>query len=67
MSIENPFDETRKAVTQAREILRACDDVAADMARLLVGRLDHCSPYILAKLKMELRNFNAHTGKWNNK
>jgi hypothetical protein len=63
--MDNPFDETRRAVSEAKAILRAVDNVSRDMAHLLVGRLRQCSAYDLAKLKKELANFNAHTSNWN--
>ncbi len=61
----NIFDEMRRAVSEAQATLRAADNIADSMARLLVGRLRHVSStYILVKLKKELRDFNAHTGRW---
>jgi hypothetical protein len=62
--MDNPFDETRKAVGEAKAILRAVDNVSRDMGHLLVGRLRQCSSYDLADLKKELANFNAHTRRW---
>lgn len=62
--MSNPFDEIRTAVREAREQLKAADNSAGDMAALLVGRLRHCSPYVLGKLKRELRDFNMATKEW---
>lgn len=58
------LDEMRQAVQEARNVLSAADDVADDMARLLRGRLKKVSPYVLAQLKRELKNFNIHTSQW---
>jgi hypothetical protein len=60
----NPFDEVRTAVNQARELFRAADDQANNMAALLEGRLRKVNPYWLKRLKKELHDFNAATGKW---
>lgn len=63
--MSNPFDEIRRAVNDASTQLRAADEVATDMARLLDGRLRRVtSTYALARLKAQLRDFNIHTGKW---
>ena len=45
----NQFDQMRAAVKEARTTLYAADNVAHQIARMLVGRL---------------RQFNAHTGVW---
>lgn len=60
----NPFDEMRRAVQESKEIMRAADVVAGDAARLIVGRLRHCSSGTLEQLKRELRDFNMQTGQW---
>jgi hypothetical protein len=62
--MENPFDETRAAVQQARAQIKAVDAISHAMADLLRGRLRHVSRYVLADLKKELQDFNAVTGKW---
>ena len=62
--MSNIFDETRYAVNQAKTTLRAADSVANDMAFLLIGRLHHCSPQTLVRLKRELKNFNSQTREW---
>lgn len=62
--MSNIFDETRRAVSQARETLRAADSVADDMAFLLRGRLRKVSRYNLQQLKRELNSFNSKTGQW---
>ena len=64
--MDNPFDEMRKAVANARAVLRAVEPVSNDMAQLLRGNLRHCQSWNLAALKRELRDFNIHTGKWRN-
>lgn len=61
----NAFDDVRAAVALANTQLAAADEVAVNMAGLLVGRLrkvyreDH-----LRALKRELADFNIQTGKW---
>lgn len=62
--MENPFDEIRHAVQQAKELDRAVASQAGAMATLLVGKLRHCPNYIVEQLKKELREFNIHTGEW---
>lgn len=63
--MSNPFDEIRRAVNDANQQLRAADEVATDLARLLDGRLRRVSSsYTLSRLKEQLRDFNMHTGKW---
>lgn len=62
--MENPFDEMRRAVQAARELNRAVDDQANNLADLLDGRLQHVSTWRLKKIKAQLRDFNAHTGNW---
>jgi hypothetical protein len=63
--MDNPWDTMRQAVRSARNTMRAADDVATDLARLLDGRLRTVgSGDVLARLKMELRHFNAHTKEW---
>lgn len=65
----NPFDDMRAAVAAAEMQLRAADDAADSMVRLLVGRLRHVNSYAgreaLKKLKRELHHFNIKTGAWN--
>ena len=61
----NQFDLMRQAINEARTTMNAADSVANDMASLLRGRLRRVdSGYILAQLKMELSDFNAHTKRW---
>ena len=66
--MSNPFDDIRLAVSEASQQLRAADETATDLARLLDGRLHHVnSSAILGKLKKQLKDFNMHTGKWMDK
>ena len=66
--MSNPFDDVRVAVQDARAKLRAADSVAYSMAELLRGRLRQVdSKYLLRALKSELRQYNANTGKWDEK
>lgn len=58
------YDQMREAVMQAQATMRAADNVADDMARILRGRLRKVSTWHLKRLKKELSQFNAHTGTW---
>jgi hypothetical protein len=59
------FDEMCKAVNQAKVQLNLVDSIAGKLASLLVGRLRHVdSGWVLAQLKTQLRDFNAHTKTW---
>ena len=62
--MNNPFDEIKAAVQNARLLNRAIDRQANTLASLLVGRLHNVSDYHLKLLKKELRDFNIHTGRW---
>lgn len=62
--MDNPFDAMREAVQQARELNRAVDTQANNLADLLDGRLQHVSKYRLQRLKAQLQRFNATTGAW---
>ena len=53
-----------QAVQAANAELQRADSLADDLARLLVGRLRHVSPFVLARLKAELRDFNMQTKRW---
>ena len=57
--------EVAKSIREAEETLKAADDNATQMARILKGRLRKVwNSETLASLKKELSQFNAHTGKW---
>jgi len=56
--------DIRKEINKAKSTLRNADTVANEIADILPGRLRHVSNYNLKKLKMELKDYNAHTGKW---
>lgn len=62
--MENPFDEMRRAINQARAINNAADNAANSIVDLLDGRLRQVSPYRLSKIKKQLRDFNMHTKEW---
>lgn len=62
--MSNVFDDMRDAIKDAEITLRAADNVAYDLARMLVGRLRKCGRYHLASLKRELHEFDSRTGKW---
>lgn len=48
----------------ADHTMRAADSVANSMADAIQGRLRKVSRHTLKKLKRELSQFNAATGKW---
>jgi len=58
------LNEVQNAVSAANNTLRDADRVASQMAGMLSGRLRHVSPWALAELKRELRDFNMHTKEW---
>lgn len=61
----NVFDEMTQAMDEAALRMRAADDVADRMAKMLIGRLRRVnSGYALANLKRELRDFNMQTRTW---
>lgn len=60
----NQFDNFRAAMREARNAMSAADAVAEVMADALTGRLRKVSTWRLKKLKRELAQFNANTGKW---
>lgn len=62
--MSNKFDEMRQAVREAETTMRAADEVADDLARVLRGRLRKCRQYNLQALKRELQDFNIKTGRW---
>ena len=65
--MDNAFDEITKAIEQAKAVDSVCNRNANAMLEILIGRLRHCRPWNLAKLKRELRDFNIHTKQWQNK
>jgi hypothetical protein len=56
--------EMKQAINDAKQTIKAADDVANSIASILPGRLRHVSVWTLAQLKKELREFNAHTRRW---
>lgn len=60
----NPWDDLRDGLNQARELERAAQYYAAQMGRMLRGKLHHCNHSDLEALKRELSNYNLRTGKW---
>lgn len=65
--MDNPFDEMKRAVQQARETKLAVEQQANSMAALLAGNLRGVDSWYLKKLKQELRGYNMHTGRWTNR
>ena len=49
---------------EAKDTMRAADNVADSMAEIIEGRLRKVSPHYLKKLKREISQFNANTGRW---
>lgn len=60
----NAYDTMRQAMREANATMSAADSVANQMADMLIGRLRKCQSWYLKKLKKELSQYNAHTGKW---
>jgi len=59
------FSEMRSAVCEAEQTVRLADAMAANMTRLIVGRLRNVHDSdLLSALKKELSNYNVRTGKW---
>jgi hypothetical protein len=60
--------EMRQALTNARQTMNAADNVAAELAGMLPGRLRKISDTsTLIALKRELKDFNIQTGRWRDK
>lgn len=60
----NAWDQMQTALSEAKAITYQADLRANDMAAILHGRLRKVTPDRLRKLKRELSQFNAATGKW---
>lgn len=58
--------ELRDILCIVRNTQDAVDYNGNLMLDLLAGRLRQLSPYKLARIKRELKNFNAHTKTWKN-
>jgi hypothetical protein len=62
------FTEMQQALNEAEAELGRADMLATDLAKMLVGRLRKVNRYgLLESLKAELKNYNARTGRWNDK
>lgn len=61
---ENAYDLMRRAVNEANFVNKAANDAADTFAYLAKGRLRYVSHGTLKALKLELRNYNIHTGEW---
>ena len=59
------IDQVLQAIRAAKDTQRVADECADKAARVVVGRLRHCSAYVLTQLKRELRSFNMATREWN--
>jgi len=57
----------KREINEAKEQLRNADKLVKELAPILEGRLIHVSGVTLARLKKELRDFNAHTFQWKDK
>lgn len=67
--MQNVFDEVEREVNAARMAMLAVDRQAAQMAKLIAGRLrslesSYQNTSILRRLKAELKGFNMVTGTW---
>ena len=52
------------AFADAENTLAKADEIANQMARILVRRLRRVDGYLLENLKRELRSYNMQTGEW---
>lgn len=57
-------DAPQEVISEHRRFEHAVEDRRNQFAYLLTGRLRSVSPYNLRRLKKELSQFNAHTGRW---
>lgn len=62
--MSNVFDDMARALRDHAELQRAIVNNGNNMLRLLDGNLRSLSPYRLADIKRQLRDFNIHTGRW---
>ncbi|MFA6063921.1 MAG: hypothetical protein WC736_15140 [Gallionella sp.] len=62
--MSNAFDGMRAAMSEAREVMRAADIFADQMADMIADRLKHVSGPRLSKLKRELRRWDIHRREW---
>jgi len=60
------YDEAIEAINDAKRTLNKADELVKNLGHLMPGRLKLMSYSTLKKLKKELKNFNMHTGQWNN-
>jgi hypothetical protein len=66
----NKWDMMRDAIHEAKETIRAADSCVEDMILIIADKLER--PFYrsrktlsaLAKMKRELRNFDARTWRW---
>jgi hypothetical protein len=60
------YDEMEYAVSQAKQTINLADIAVRKTASLAAGRLRiaNVSHADLVALKLELRDYNAHTGNW---
>jgi len=65
----NTWDDMKRAINDAKTIIRTADGYAADMARIIVGHLRSCrvSADTLSTLKRELRDWDMHRATWKDK
>jgi len=56
-TVRQMLEEARRTKEASRQYSRQCADIIVDDLRELL-------PSQLKKIKLQLRNFNAHTGEW---
>ena len=61
---EHPWSTLREALVETQRLQNALDAKSDDMAGMLEGRLRKVSSWKLKRLKKELSQFNARTGRW---
>jgi hypothetical protein len=62
----NKWDEMREAYSEAKNTIRAADEVVDGMAGIVLDKLrgGSISTYKLARMKHILRDFNEQTKRW---
>ena len=62
--MSNPWQDLENALQETKRFQNAVDNRSNTLADMLQGRLRQVTPHKLKKLKKELSQFNARTGRW---
>lgn len=63
----NLYDDLKRIVREHEELDRAVQANAQSLGELLRRNLKHLSRSQLTDIKMQLRKYNMHTGRWSKK